>query len=95
MVLSSACSFSIIISIVALRFVFRLLGANGDNGIVSWIYAASHPLVAPFFGIFNHDVNVLTGRFELETLLALVVYGIIATIATGFFGRTYNRPHSI
>lgn len=86
--------FSIILGIVALRFLFRLLGANPANGIVSWIYDASQPLVSPFFGIFNRDINVLTGRFELETLLALVVYGIIASIVTGLFGRSYGRPHS-
>ena len=86
--------FSVVISIVALRFIFRLLGANATNGIVAWIYNASAPLVAPFFGIFNHDINVLTSRFELESLAALIVYGIIAGIVTSFFGRTYGRSHS-
>ena len=72
--------FGIIMAIVAFRFIFRLLGANPANSVVAWIYNASVPLVSPFFGIFNHDINVLTGRFELETLLALVVYGVIASL---------------
>lgn len=87
--------FGLILSIVALRFLFRLLGANPSNSIVSWIYEASQPLVAPFFGIFNHDISLMTGRLELETLLALVVYGVIASLITGLFGRTYGRPHSV
>jgi len=87
--------FSIILGIVALRFLFRLLGANPANGIVSWVYEASQPLVAPFFGIFNRDISVLTGRLELETLLALIVYGVIASIVTSLFSRSYGRPHSI
>ena len=80
--------FGIILTIIALRFVFRLLGANAGNGLVSWIYDTSAPLVSPFFGIFNHDINVTTGRFELETLLALIVYGIIASLIMGLFARS-------
>ena len=83
--------FGIIIAIVAFRFVFRLLGANEANGIVAWIYAASQPLVSPFFGIFNRDINVLTGRFEFETLLALVVYAVIGSLLSNILG---GRRHS-
>jgi hypothetical protein len=86
--------FGVIISIVALRFIFRLLGANADNSIVSWIYNASQPLVSPFFGIFGHDVNLLTGRFELDTLIALIVYGIIASVLSNAFGG-YRRTHTV
>jgi hypothetical protein len=70
----------IIGALLALRFIFRLLGANPNNGFVEWVYATSKPLVAPFYGIFNHDINVVTGKFELETLVALIVYGIVAAI---------------
>lgn len=87
--------FGIIIGIVAFRFIFRLLGANPANGIVSWVYEASTPLVSPFYGIFNRDITLATGRFELETLLALIVYGVIASLITGLFARGYRRPHSV
>lgn len=87
--------FSIIIGIVAIRFVFRLIGANSANAIVSWFYNASQPLVSPFFGIFGHDANILTGRFEFDTLVALIFYGIIAAVVTSLFSRSYHRTHSI
>jgi uncharacterized protein YggT (Ycf19 family) len=87
--------FGVILAIVAFRFVFRLLGANPDNAIVSWIYAASQPLVAPFFGIFNLDMNLLTGRFEAATLVALVVYGVIASLITRLFAGGSRRAHSL
>ncbi len=87
--------FSIIIAIVAFRFIFRLIGANASNSIVSWVYSASQPLVSPFFGIFGHDVNVATGRFELDTLIALIVYAVVAGIIGSLFGRSYHRPHTI
>ncbi len=87
--------FGIILAIVAFRFIFRLLGANPDNGIVSWVYATSQPLVTPFFGIFNHDINLLTGRFEFETLIALVIYGVIASLVSRLFSGGYHRTHSV
>jgi hypothetical protein len=86
--------FGVILAIVAFRFIFRLLGANPSNALVSWIYDASAPLVSPFFGIFGRDISIATGgRLEFETLLALIVYGIIAALITGLFARTwYHRP---
>lgn len=77
--------FGIIITLVALRFVFRLFGANASNGIVSWIYDVSEPFVRPFFGIFNADIDVTTGNFELGTLIALIVYALIAGLLTRLF----------
>lgn len=87
--------FGIIIAIVAFRFVFRLIGANPANEIVSWVYNASQPLVAPFFGILGHDINVAVGRFELDTLVALIVYSVIASLVSHAFGGSYGRTRTI
>jgi uncharacterized membrane protein len=84
--------FGLIIGVLALRFVFRLLGANPANGLVAWIYNASAPLVSPFFGIFNTPTELTSGRLEFETLIAILVYGIIASIimsALNFNGRRH------
>ncbi|MCW2763441.1 MAG: hypothetical protein JWR85_3642 [Marmoricola sp.] len=75
--------FGFIIGVLVLRFVFRLLGANPDASFVAWIYSWSAPLVAPFFGIFNHTVDLATGRLEFETLIAIIVYGFIASVIQG------------
>jgi hypothetical protein len=66
-----------------LRFVFQLLGANGSSPFVAWIYNMSTPLVAPFAGIFGQTTNPTAGAisgsvFEPATLVALIVYGLIA-----------------
>jgi uncharacterized protein YggT (Ycf19 family) len=87
--------FGFIVAIVAFRFVFRLIGANPANSIVAWIYNASQPLVAPFFGILGHDINVAVGRFELDTLVALIVYSVIASLVSHAFGGFYGRPRAI
>lgn len=70
--------FGIILTLVALRFVLRLLGANPANDFASFVYNLSHPLVAPFFGLFRFQAELSTRNFELATLIALIVYALIA-----------------
>ena len=64
--------------VLLLRFLFRLLGANPTNNFISWLYSVSHPFVAPFNGIFNDQTLGSQGVFEASTLVALVIYGLLA-----------------
>lgn len=68
----------VILSLLALRFVFALLGANAANGFVDFIYGVTGPLVSPFFGIFNYDFTEGVARFEAFTLVAMLIYALIA-----------------
>lgn len=67
----------LIIALLALRFLFALLGANPANTFASIIYNLTHPLVAPFFSLFNYDSTVAGARFEWYTLVAMLVYGML------------------
>jgi len=67
--------------ILGFRFVFKLLGANPLNSVVSFIYSISDVLVAPFFDIFRTVVTEgieVVSVFEPATLVAMLVYVIIA-----------------
>ncbi len=68
----------IIETILGLRLILRLFGANASVSFVDWIYRTSTPLLAPFNGIF--PTPSLTDRFVLEftTIFAIVVYAILA-----------------
>lgn len=68
----------IIMGLIALRFLLRLLGANPNNGFADFIYTVSYPFVAPFFGLFNYTANLANGRFEFESLIAILVYAFVA-----------------
>jgi uncharacterized protein YggT (Ycf19 family) len=68
----------VIISVLALRFVFALLGANPNNAIANFIYTVSHPFVAPFFSLFRYNYAAGASRFEIYTLVAIVIYSLIA-----------------
>jgi len=62
--------------IIALRFVFLLLGANRGASFTDFIYSMSAPFVAPFVGIFGEPVY---GKsvFEVSSVLAIVIYLLI------------------
>ena len=85
--------FTILEFLVGFRFLFRLLGANPANILVAWVYDLSGPLVAPFQGIFGGSAatpgTVVQGTFEWASLVALVVYGLIAAALVGLFTRRH------
>lgn len=68
----------VILVILAFRFFFILTGANPGNGFVNFIYNVSHPLAAPFFGIFGYEQTLGVEKFEFSTLVAMAVYALVA-----------------
>lgn len=72
----------VILVLLAFRFVLALLGANPNNWFASFIYDASHPFVAPFFGLFSYNYQYGISKFEIYTLVAMVVYVVIAWLLT-------------
>lgn len=68
-----------LLSLLGVRFVLAVLGANPANGFVNFIYDVTHPFVSPFFNMFSYDV-VAAGdsRVEIFTLVAMLIYALIA-----------------
>lgn len=62
--------------LIALRFVFLLLGANRDAQFTDLIYSLSAPFVAPFTAIFNEPAYGQS-VFEVSSLIAIVIYTLI------------------
>ncbi len=68
----------ILLVLLAFRFILALLGANPNNQFANFIYSVSHPFVAPFFGLFGYNLHYGVSRFEIFTLVAMLVYAVIA-----------------
>lgn len=68
----------VLLTLLAFRFILSLLGANRGNGFADFIYSVSYPFVAPFFGLFGYEVEYGVSRFEIETLVAMLVYAVVA-----------------
>lgn len=69
--------FGLIEGLIAIRFVLKALGANAGAGFAEFIYGITAPLVAPFFGLFGNPASQ-GSVLEMQSLIALVVYGLVA-----------------
>ncbi len=68
-------------TLLAFRFVLKIMGANQGSPFVSFIYTVSGMFVAPFRGIFRSAVTEgieTMSVFEPATLFAVLVYGVLA-----------------
>lgn len=68
----------VLVALLIVRMVLALLGANPDNAFTDLIYTLSNPFVAPFRGLLTDGtVELGVARFELETLLAVILYTLV------------------
>lgn len=77
------------------RLVFKLLGANPAAGFSSFIYGVTNIFAAPFLTVFR--ITYIDGSiFEWTTLLAMLVYWIIAWGIVKLFlmGKTVSTPEA-
>lgn len=63
--------------LLAFRFILKLLGANASAGFTSFIYGVTYIFSAPFLTVFR-ITKVEGSVFEWTTLLAMLVYWIVA-----------------
>ncbi len=81
--------------LLAFRFVLKLLGANPAAGFTSFIYQTTYIFASPFLSVFR--ITYVEGRiFEWTTLLAMLVYWIIAIGIIRLFvmGKTVSTPEA-
>ncbi len=78
-------------AVLALRFVFKLIGVNPENAFASFLYGFTGLFVAPFAS--------LTGApsaggmvFELSTLIAMIVYALIGWALERLVYVLFYRP---
>jgi uncharacterized protein YggT (Ycf19 family) len=64
-------------SLLVIRFILKLLGANSAASFTSFIYNISYPFVSPFLNVFRSTL-LKTGVFEWNAILAILVYWLLA-----------------
>ena len=77
------------------RFVLKFLGANPSAGFTSFIYGITYVFAAPFLSVFRMS-KVAGSIFEWTTLLAMLVYWVIAygIIKLLLIGKTVSTPEA-
>lgn len=80
----------VIIAIIALRFIFQLLGAAEGNPFVDFIYGLSAMFVWPFDGIFGEPTYGFS-HFDSAALVAMVIYGLVTVGIAKLFALGSTR----
>ncbi len=81
--------------LLAFRFLLKLFAANPNAGFSSFIYGLSYIFAAPFLNVFKMS-RVEGSIFEWTTLLAMIVYWIIALgiIRLFLMGKDVSTPEA-
>lgn len=81
--------------LLAFRFILKLLGANASAGFTDFIYRITGIFTAPFMSVFGTS-KVSGNVFEWATLLAMLVYWIIAIgiIRLFLMGKTVSTTEA-
>jgi len=77
---------SVISGLLLIRLLLALFGANANNDFARFVYAITAPFVAPFVGLFSINAQLGVARFEVETLVALVVVVLIGWVINSVLG---------
>lgn len=64
---------AILVTLLAFRFVLKLLAASTSSAFVTLIYDITKVFIAPFNGIFE----AVESGFETSTLVAIIVYALV------------------
>src|SRR5215469_5920770 len=68
----------IVIALIVIRVILKALAASTAAAFTDFVYNVTGPLVAPFQGIFATPTTSKGSVFELSSLVAIVVYALIA-----------------
>jgi uncharacterized protein YggT (Ycf19 family) len=67
--------------LLTLNFMLRLLGANSDNGFVTWVYRSTDRAMEPFRGIFpTQQLGDSSSVLDFSVLFAAIFYFVIAIL---------------
>lgn len=82
-------------TLLAFRFFLKLFGANPNAGFTDFIYSITSVFAAPFLNVFR-VTRVEGAVFEWTTLLAMLVYYIIALaiVRLFFMSKSVSTPEA-
>ena len=77
--------FLVVVQLLLLvRFVLKLIGLNGGTPWVGVVYALSGVFVLPFRLLLQNIAVPIPTAFEIYTLLAILMYGLLSRLLARF-----------
>ncbi len=74
--------FGIVIGLIAFRIVLRLIVANPEATFAQFVYNVTDVFLWPFYGLTATPTTTSGAAFELSSVIAMVVYGLVAWVLT-------------
>jgi hypothetical protein len=69
---------AVVVGFIVVGILLHVLGANGGNAVVGFVYDVAGWLVTPFKGLFSpHGANL---QIAVNWGIAAVVYGIVGSL---------------
>lgn len=84
--------FGLLEVLLGIRIILHMAGANAGNGFADFINTLSAPFVAPFVSLVPSPALSGTSALEVATMIAMIVYVILAWIIGRVIWLTLSRP---
>jgi hypothetical protein len=78
--------------LLAVRVILQLVGVNAENGFASFVYGLSAPFVALFASLMQNPALSATSVLEVTTLIAMLVWAIVAWLTGRLLWLVLSRP---
>lgn len=83
--------FGLLEGVLALRFIFKLIGVNAANAFASLLYSVTDFFVAPFASLTGAPAaNGMV--LEVSTLIAMIIYALIGWVLVRIVYVVFYRP---
>jgi hypothetical protein len=79
-------------ALLALRFLFKLIGVNEANAFASFLFGLTSIFVAPFASLISAPTTAGM-TFEFTTLIAMIIYALIGWALERLVYVIFYRPH--
>ena len=84
--------FGILELLLAARILLHMLAANPSNPFANFVYTLSEPFVALFANLVQNPKFTPNSVLEVTTLIAMLVYGVLAWIIGRLVWLVLSRP---
>jgi YggT family protein len=84
--------FGVLELLLLLRVLLHLIGANPANGFAAIVNGLSFPFVVLFSNLVQNPALSTTATLEITTIIAMVVYAILAWLVGRMIWLMMSRP---
>jgi len=84
--------FGIVEVVLVIRVLLHLIAANSGNAFANIIDAISYPFVVLFASLVPNPILGTTSVLEITTIVAMVVWAIVAWLVARFVWLVMSRP---